>query len=113
MHHGVANSKRGNKMIKAMCKKGNFIYVLSATRINTIAFGKIQVYGISICSGRQSVSVKDISNDYTLVRYLFDLIVEEELYPEHLYDVVEDYLSGNLTKIISSITLETSHPQIA
>ena len=48
----------------------------------------------------RTAEVNDISADDYYVRRLFDLMVEEELYPEHLLDVVEDYLSGAFPKII-------------
>ena len=48
-----------------------------------------------IFSDNHRSEVKDISDDYDFVCMLFDMIVEEELYPEHLMDVVEDYLSDN------------------
>lgn len=51
------------------------------------------VYGISISDSQNMITVEDISCDYIAVKELFELMVEEQLYPEHLYDVVEDFLS--------------------
>ena len=60
----------------------------------------MDVYGISIIGQGKTVSIKDISSDYQSVHYLYKLILEEELYLEHLYDVVEDFLAGNFSKVI-------------
>ena len=43
-------------------------------------------------------TLENISDDFGFVKQLFDLIVEEELYPEHLNDVVEDYLLENYSE---------------
>ena len=49
----------------------------------------------------QKAEVTDISDDFNFVRSLFDLMVEGELCPEHLENVVEDFLSDGCPKIIS------------
>ena len=49
----------------------------------------------------QKTEVTDISDDFNFVRSLFDLMVEGELCPEHLENVVEDFLSDGCPKIIS------------
>ena len=80
--------------------KGNYIYLLIKNIVTISGIGKSSVYGIRIIGGNTAY-IPDISNDYISVRNLFDLIVEEELYPEHLYDVVEDYLCEmNLFNVI-------------
>ena len=87
-------------MAKIVFKKGDNIYTLSFSTEMIEDFGMVEVYGIRIMGKCQTAEVDDISADYHYVRRLFDLIVEEELYPEHLLDVVEDYLSGAFPKII-------------
>ncbi len=87
-------------MVKIVCKKGDSIYTLSASTAIMEEAGVVEVYGIRIMGKYRTAEVNDISADYHYVRRLFDLIVEEELYPEHLLDVVEDYLSGAFPKII-------------
>ena len=87
-------------MIRIVCKKGNNIYTLSVSTAVTEDVGTVEVYGIRIMGKYGTAEVDDISVDYHYVRRLFDLLVEEELYPEHLLDVVEDYLSGAFPKII-------------
>jgi hypothetical protein len=79
-------------MIIASEIRGNYIYVLIKNTVTIGGIGKTTVYGIRII-GENIAYIPDISNDYISVRNLFNLIVEEELYPEHLYDVVKDYLS--------------------
>ena len=87
-------------MKSIVCQKENNIYTLSASTAIIEEVGAVEVYGIQIRGESRQAEVKDISEDYHYVRRLFDLIVEEELYPEHLLDVVEDYLSGAFPKII-------------
>lgn len=87
-------------MVKIVCKKGDNIYTLSVSTAIIEEVGNVKVYGIRIMGKYRTAEVNDISVDYHYVRRLFDLIVEEELYPEHLLDVVEDYLSGAFPQII-------------
>lgn len=98
-------------MIRLICVKGKYIYGLSETKITTEEFGKVVTYGIIITGENNSACVKDISNSFNFVYNLFELIVEEELYPEHLQDVVEDYLSSS-SNIIPFIIGQQS-PNIA
>ena len=84
-------------MIRIVCKKGNNIYTLSVSTAVTEDFGTVEVYGIRIMGKCQTAEIDDISEDYHYVKKLFDLMVEETLYPEHLLDVVEDYLSGTFS----------------
>ncbi len=96
-------------MVKIVCKKGDNIYTLSVSTAIIEETGAVEVYGIRIMGEGRTAEVDDISADYHYVRRLFDLIVEEELYPEHLWDVVEDYLSGAFPKIIPfSLEMEQS-----
>ncbi len=73
--------------------KSSFSYILTRSEINHEYPGYEYIYGISVSDTENMISVDDISPDYSAVKNLFDLIVEEELYPEHLYDVVEDMMS--------------------
>ena len=83
-------------VMRNLCKETeNFTYSLFSSTIRSTDYGAITVYGISIEDDNHRSEVKDISDDYDFVCMLFDMIVEEELYPEHLMDVVEDYLSDN------------------
>ena len=80
--------------------KSTYIYEIteSRERIN----GKVIVtYGISIDNRHRELAEKDgehcridgISPDYEKVKQLKALIEEMELFPVHLHDVVEDFLS--------------------
>ena len=53
----------------------------------------IKVYGITISGKEKTASVEDISCEYEMVKALFELIVSEKLFPEHLYYAAEDFLS--------------------
>lgn len=79
-----------------LCKEtDNFTYSLFTSTVEYTDHGAISVYGISIEDDNHRSEIKDISDDFDFVCMLFDMIVEEELYPEHLMDVVEDFLSDN------------------
>lgn len=79
--------------MRKICTTGNYIYALFNTIIELENYAITEVYGITISEGNNVVTVEDISDDYDFALKLFDMIVEGELYPEHLKDVVEDYLS--------------------
>ena len=87
-------------MVISLCKKGEYIYKLFESQ-GIAEGGEIcNFYGISIIGNDEQAVVENISENYDSVRYLFSLIVEEELYPVHLYDVVDDYLSAPYPKVI-------------
>lgn len=52
-----------------------------------------KVYGISIRDSELFEHIEDISDHLKEVEKLFDLMAEEQLYPEHLLDVAEDYVN--------------------
>ena len=83
--------------MKMIVSKTNspFSYILTRSEISDKSIGceYEYVYGISVSDSENMISVEDISPDYTAVKNLFELIYEEQLYPEHLYDVIEDFLS--------------------
>lgn len=83
-------------MVRMVCKNGDYAYILSQSTIISADSGKVDVYGISIVGAEEKAEVTDVSNDFNFVLNLFDLIVEGGLYPVHLYDVVEDFLSDSL-----------------
>lgn len=87
-------------MVRLVHKNEDYIYTLSESTIHSEDFGAVKVYGISIMGENQKAEVTDISDNFRFVSNLFELIVEEELYPEHLQDVVEDFLSDCWPKII-------------
>ncbi len=94
-------------MVKSVYVKGKYVYALTVSTIHFQDFGLVDIYGISIIGQGKTVSIKDISSDYNAVHYLYNLIVEEELHPEHLCDVVEDFLAGIYSKVIP---LDLRHP---
>lgn len=83
-------------MVKIVCQSGEYAYILSQSTVISEDFGKVQMYGISIIGKDSKSAVEDISDDFNAVYGLFDLIVNGELCPEHLENVVEDFLSDNL-----------------
>ena len=87
-------------MVKSVYVKDKNVYALTMSTIHCQDFGLVDVYGITISRSGKTVSINDISSDYQSVYHLYKMIVEEELYTEHLYDVVEDFISGAFSKVI-------------
>ena len=69
----------------------NYTYVLFKTNIITEDY-MVQTYGIKIIGENEFAMFEDISRDYDSVLRLFNLIIEGELSPVHLKDVIEDFL---------------------
>lgn len=86
-------------MIRIVCQSGEYAYILSQSTVMSEDFGKVQVYGISIIGKDSKSAVEDISDDFNAVYGLFDLIANGELCPEHLENVVEDFLTDSLNII--------------
>ena len=74
-----------------ICTTGNYTYVLFKTNIITEDY-MVQTYGIKIIGENEFAMFEDISRDYDSVLRLFNLIIEGELSPVHLKDVIEDFL---------------------
>lgn len=83
--------------------RGDFAYTLTSSTVRSEKMSDTSVYGISVKSlkdNQQYAAVEDISDDFLYVYRLFGLIIAEELQPEHLVSVVEDYLSDKDSKVI-------------
>ncbi len=82
--------------IKTLIKKksGQFTYSFTSSEICSEENEILTVYGIDIKGTESSAAVRDISCCKNDVLGLYRLICEGELYPVHLYDVVEDFLSS-------------------
>lgn len=90
-------------MIIVNCIQGDFAYTLTSSTVSSEDISDISVYGISIVSLKDknyNAAIEDISDDFLYVYRLFGLIAAEELYPEHLMSVVEDYLSDTDANVI-------------
>ncbi len=72
---------------------GAYTYSMFKTNFKSEDYGEIPVYGIEICNDTECSSIEDISDSAQEVTELFKLIYELELFPEHLADVVEDFLA--------------------
>ena len=73
-----------------ICTTDNYTYVLFKTNIITEDY-MVQTYGIKIIGENEFAMFEDISRDYDSVLRLFNLIIEGELSPVHLKDVIEDF----------------------
>ena len=78
-----------------ICTTDNYTYVLFKTNIITEDY-MAQTYGIKIIGENEFAMFEDISRDYDSVLKLFHLIIEGELSPVHLKDVIEDFLVKKL-----------------
>ena len=87
-------------MTRTYRKSGKYFYEISDTTIPMGSSGSRTMYGISIIGEHKRASVKAISSDFCFVCELYNLIADEVVYPEHLRDVVEYYLSIYNPKII-------------
>lgn len=83
---------RKNKRLKVF-HSGGYNYSVIASGLNTEEYGHITVYGIEISGGGCKNYAEDISCVKDEVIGLAGLMAEERLCPEHLYDVVDDFLS--------------------
>lgn len=81
--------------------KSTYIYEITESREKIDGHGITDVYGISIYNRHRELAEKageycridGISPDYDRIRQLKELLEEMELFPIHLRDVVEDFLS--------------------
>lgn len=99
-------------MKKLIRVKGSFVYSLFAS-VKYYSFGAKTVYGISIGGEGNYAIAENISESFRAASELFELIVEEELYPEHLMDVVEDYIAEHTPHILQLCRVENEPPHIA
>lgn len=99
-------------MIRMVRNSNEYVYVLSENCFEHEEYGTVRGFGITIIGKTERVTAEDISDNFQFVNDLFDVIVEEKLYPEHLLEVIEDYLSGNYSEIIP-INFYSRFPYIA
>ena len=71
----------------------DYTYSMIETTADIQEAGRISVYGIEICGVNEKSCVEDISCELEEVKHLFALIVEEKVFPEHLCDIAEDFIS--------------------
>ena len=79
-------------MKKTVCNNGEFTYALTTCVKSSQEHEDVAVYSFSITYEGKTTSAEAVTNDHEAVKKLFDLIVEEQLYPEHLNDVIEDFI---------------------
>lgn len=89
-------------MREILCKKescstgGTLKYLLILTKQKVIDSGEYETYGISITheceESDETETIEDISTDFEYVNKLFLKIVENEVYPINLAEIVYDYL---------------------
>ncbi len=88
---------------------GGYNYSVIASWLKTEEYGIITVYGIEISGGGIKNRAEDISCEKDEIIFLAELMAEQQLCPEHLYDVVDDFLSdkamytGSFTGVHKSV----------
>ena len=71
-----------------------FRYVPVQQVIESEDLGTYTTYGISARAVEDELFlISDVSTDFEKVRQLADLLTEQELHPEHLGDIIEDFLT--------------------
>ena len=79
----------------------SYVYEITKTEEYIDGIGKMEFYGIQIRNADNKLAKQKgefcradgISPDYNEIKSLKDLMEKLELYPIHLYDVIEDFLS--------------------
>ena len=75
-------------------RKVRYNYVPVQETLTTDDGESYVTYGISVRAVEEEIGkISDVSTEYQKVRRLADLCTEQELSPEHLDDVVEDFLA--------------------
>lgn len=82
-----------NSRIIQSAVNGECTYELMESELLLENSVKHKVYGIGIHNADRGDFIEDISDDKEAIRKLFTLMVEEQLYPEHLLDVAEDFVN--------------------
>ena len=81
-----------NKIIRSEVS-GECTYDLTESELMLDNSVMHKVYGIRIGNAQRNDYIEDISDDRDAIAKLFALMVEEQLYPEHLLDVAEDFVN--------------------
>lgn len=84
-------------MVMIVRKKENYTYVLTSSSPGACTPVS---YGISISGCGKATAANNISESFTLVLQLYELLVAEREGPEELYEAVEQHLYGGKAKII-------------
>ena len=82
-------------MLEGVVEKGTngYLYKITERKCDAEECEGTIVYGIRISSGEEKFSeVEDISSVYAVVEKLFELCIRNEVMPEILAEVIEDYL---------------------
>ncbi len=74
-------------------KRDELTYTLTSSEREIEDNGAVTVYGIGISDNVEEHDEEDISDDGTAVTELFHQMVDGQVYPEHLQDIVEDFVS--------------------
>lgn len=73
--------------------RNHYNYTLTQSQIILDSIGITTVYGIEISGNDEYSIVEDISPEQAEVMKLLELVASERLFPVHLHEFTEDYLS--------------------
>ena len=75
-------------------KKIRYRYVPVRETLSSDELGTYDTYGISVRTTEEEISfVRDVSTEFEEIQYLTNVCTEKQLDPEHLSDVLEDFLA--------------------
>ncbi len=73
--------------------KVQYQYVPVQETLTTDELGTYVTYSLSVRTVEKEIAfVRDVSTDFEAVRHLAELCTENQLDPEHLSDVIDDFL---------------------
>lgn len=78
-----------------------YICEVTKTTVSIEDAGDITVYGINMYNSNKELAnlpgeyccIEDISDDFEKVKHLCDCLIELNVYPVHLKNIIEDFLS--------------------
>ncbi len=86
------NTNHNPKIV--FCKKPRYRYVPVQETLTSDELGTYVTYSISVQTVSEEIAfVRDVSTDYQEIRQLTELCTDKELDPDHLNDVIEDFLA--------------------
>lgn len=93
------NSEQSAKTV--FCNKVRYRYVPVQETLTSDELGTYVTYGISVRAVEEEIAfISDVSADFEEIRHLADVCTENQLSPEHLSEVIYDFISeGTLNPV--------------
>ncbi len=92
----MSNKNNHSNFTPIVVRKVRYRYVPVQQTIESEELGTYVSYGISARAVEEEIFfISDVSTNFEKVRCLADLCTEKELAPEHLEDVIQDFLAAS------------------